>query len=92
MLADKKDQDLFYDYLITNMLLYFDKFEDELQETLPDVTTPEYEKAKSDIDNEEDEPASEPLDTSEEEPEEAPDAASEEEPEEDLLGGPSGDS
>ena len=29
VLADKKDQDLFYDYLITNLLLYFDKFEDE---------------------------------------------------------------
>ena len=89
MLADKKDQDLFYDYLITNMLLYFDKFEDELQETLPDVTTPEYEKAKSDIDREENEPASEPLDTSEEDiGEEVPEEASEEDS---LGGGPSGD-
>ena len=92
MLADKKDQDLFYDYLITNMLLYFDKFEDELQETLPDVTTPEYEKAKSDIDNEEDEPASEPLDTSTEDPASTPEEEPEEAPEEDFLGGPSGDS
>ena len=47
MLADEKDQDLFYDYLITNMLLYFDKFEDELQATLPDMTTPEYEEEKA---------------------------------------------
>ncbi len=47
MLADEKDQDLFYDYIITNMLLYFDKFEDELQANLPDTTTPEYEEEKA---------------------------------------------
>ena len=29
-LSDPKDQDLFYDYLIANLKLYFDKFEDEL--------------------------------------------------------------
>tara|TARA_Y100000592_G_C5388564_1_gene277056 strand:+ start:61 stop:915 length:855 start_codon:yes stop_codon:yes gene_type:complete len=46
MLADEKDQTLFYDYLLTNMLLYFDKFEDELQASLPATTTPEYEKEK----------------------------------------------
>ena len=46
MLADEKDQTLFYDYLLTNMLLYFDKFEDELQASLPTTTTPEYEKEK----------------------------------------------
>jgi hypothetical protein len=53
MLADNEDQDLFYDYLVTNMLLYFDKFEDELQPNLPDVTTPEYEDEKNEKDNEE---------------------------------------
>jgi len=47
MLADEEDQAMFYDYLITNMLLYFDKFEDELQPQLPDSTTPEYEEEKS---------------------------------------------
>jgi hypothetical protein len=46
MLADQEDQELFYDYLITNMLLYFDKFEDELQTKLPPSSTEEYEKAK----------------------------------------------
>ena len=46
MLADEEDKDVFYDYLITNMLLYFDKFEDELESELPDVTTDEYEKEK----------------------------------------------
>ena len=42
MLADEEDKDVFYDYLLTNMMLYFDKFEDELQSDLPDVTTDEY--------------------------------------------------
>jgi len=46
MLADSEDQELFYDYLLTNLLLYFDKFEDELKNSLPDVSTPEYEKEK----------------------------------------------
>lgn len=46
MLADEEDEKLFYDYLITNMLLYFDKFEDELSSELPDVSTPEYEEEK----------------------------------------------
>jgi len=46
MLADEEDKNLFYDYLITNMLLYFDKFEDELEHKLPDSTTPEYEDKK----------------------------------------------
>jgi hypothetical protein len=29
-LSNEKDKDLFYDYLIANLKLYFDKFEDEL--------------------------------------------------------------
>ena len=45
MLADEEDQKLYYDYLLTNLLLYFDKFEDELQPNLPTTTTPEYEEA-----------------------------------------------
>jgi hypothetical protein len=53
MLADDEDKELFYDYLITNMLLYFDKFEDELSNSLPDTTTPEYEEEKQE-DSEED--------------------------------------
>ena len=52
MLADKEDQQLFYDYLITNMLLYFDKFEDELSNSLPNMTTPEYEEESEEADNE----------------------------------------
>lgn len=61
MLADKEDQELFYDYLVTNMLLYFDKFEDELQHNLPDTTTPEYEETKDETNAEasEEEPSEE---------------------------------
>ena len=83
MLADEKDQDMFYDYLITNMLLYFDKFEDELQETLPSVTTPEYEDAKAAKETEDSEPASEPLATDSDSPIEEP-AETEAAPEEDT--------
>jgi len=44
MLADDEDKEVFYDYLLTNLLLYFDKFEDELQPESADTTTPEYEE------------------------------------------------
>ncbi len=53
MLADEEDQKLFYDYLLTNLMLYFDKFEDELQNELPSVTTPEYEEEKNGSEDEE---------------------------------------
>tara|TARA_R100000231_G_scaffold131501_2_gene103592 strand:+ start:314 stop:1165 length:852 start_codon:yes stop_codon:yes gene_type:complete len=80
MLADEKDQDLFYDYLITNMLLYLDKFEDELQETLPSVTTPEYEQKKDEEESEDTEPAAEPPadDSATEEPTDAAETGGEE--------------
>jgi len=51
LLAADEDKELFYDYLITNLKLYFDKFEDELSSVLPEPTTPEYEDEK---DNQED--------------------------------------
>lgn len=47
ILANEEDRDLFYNYLITNLKLYFDKFEDELQSTVPEPTTPEYEEEKN---------------------------------------------
>ncbi len=46
MLADKDDQEVFYDYLLTNLLLYFDKFEDDIMPEPADQTTPEYEEEK----------------------------------------------
>jgi len=45
-LANPKDKKIFLDYLVTNIKLYFDKFEDELQKTVDEPTTPEYDKAK----------------------------------------------
>jgi len=45
-LAADDDKELFYDYLLTNLKLYFDKFEDELAPSLEEPTTPEYEAAK----------------------------------------------
>ncbi len=45
VLSNDEDKELFYDYLLTNMKLYFDKFEDELQLKVAEPTTPEYEKA-----------------------------------------------
>lgn len=46
-LHNDKDVKLFYDYLITNIKLHFDKFEDELQPTLPEPTTDAYEAERS---------------------------------------------
>jgi hypothetical protein len=43
LLSNEEDKGLFYDYLITNLKLYFDKFEDELSSSLPEPTTDEYE-------------------------------------------------
>jgi hypothetical protein len=44
LLSNEEDKGLFYDYLITNLKLYFDKFEDELSSSLPEPTTDEYEE------------------------------------------------
>jgi len=42
---DDEDRETFYDYLITNVKLYFDKFEEELSPEVEEPTTPEYEDA-----------------------------------------------
>jgi len=49
VLDDDKDQDLFYDYLLTNLKLYFDKFEEELSGTPIEPTTDEYEEEKQEM-------------------------------------------
>ena len=46
LLSNDGDRELFYDYLVANMKLYFDKFEDELASVLPEPTNPEYEDEK----------------------------------------------
>jgi hypothetical protein len=42
VLADDEDREIFYDYLITNVKLYFDRFENELEPSVEEPTTPEY--------------------------------------------------
>lgn len=51
LLSNDEDRELFYDYLITNLKLYFDKFEDELATNLEEPTTPEYEDAAAEADD-----------------------------------------
>ncbi len=46
LLDNAADRSLFFDYLVTNLKLYFDKFEDELRARLEEPTTPEYEQEK----------------------------------------------
>ena len=50
LLGNVEDQGIFYDYLITNLKLYFDKFEDELSPNLQEPTTDTYEKEKQNQD------------------------------------------
>lgn len=52
LLGNEEDQELFYKYLITNVKLYFDKFEEELKTTIEEPTTAEYEDEKEKADNE----------------------------------------
>jgi len=47
-LANMEDKEVFIDYLITNLKLYFDKFEDELQKSVEEPTTDQYEDAAGD--------------------------------------------
>ena len=46
LLSNSEDQELFYDYLIANLKLYFDKFEGELSATVEEPTNQAYETAK----------------------------------------------
>lgn len=51
-LSDEEDQTTFHDYLITNLKLYFDKWEKELGEVI-EPTTEEYEEEKDEVEAEE---------------------------------------
>jgi len=46
LLSNPEDQELFYDYLIANVKLYFDKFEDELAGNVEEPTNQAYDMAK----------------------------------------------
>ncbi len=46
LLSNSEDQDLFFDYLIANLKLYFDKFEKELDVNVSEPTNQAYDTAK----------------------------------------------
>ena len=48
LLDNTEDQDLFYDYLVANLKLYFDKFETELDPDSEEPTNQAYDAAKQD--------------------------------------------
>ena len=50
LLSNSEDQELFYDYLIANLKLYFDKFEGELAGQVEEPTNQAYDAAKQDAD------------------------------------------
>ena len=51
LLSNPEDQELFYDYLIANIKLYFDKFEDALAPDVEEPTNQAYDMAKSEQPN-----------------------------------------
>jgi hypothetical protein len=46
-LFDPNDRDLYADYLMTNLQLYFDEFEEELQAVVPEPDNPDYDQRKA---------------------------------------------
>jgi len=59
LLSNAEDQELFYDYLIANLKLYFDKFESELSTTVEEPTNQAYDTAVADMGAEEPAPEGE---------------------------------
>jgi hypothetical protein len=51
-LTDAKDREMFKDYLITNLKLHMDIFDNEMKNNVKEPTTPEYEKEKQQLDAE----------------------------------------
>ena len=45
MLSNPEDQEIFFDYLIANLKLYFDKFEKEIQPDVEEPTNQAYDTA-----------------------------------------------
>ena len=50
LLGNTEDQELFYDYLIANLKLYFDNFEDELTTQIEEPTNQAYQDATAEAD------------------------------------------
>ena len=59
LLSDPEDQELFYDYLIANLKMYFNKFEEELSPDVPEPTNQAYSMAQKDKDVQTQEPGDE---------------------------------
>lgn len=59
LLSNEEDQDLFYDYLIANLKLYFDKFEKELDPSVSEPSNQAYDSAKQSEPNKDDSAESE---------------------------------
>lgn len=53
LLSNEEDQNLFEEYLLTNLKLYFDKFESELDPDVAEPTTQSYEDEKEELEAEE---------------------------------------
>jgi hypothetical protein len=53
LLSNSEDQEIFYEYLIANLKLYFDKFEDELATNVSEPTNQAYQAAKNNSSDEE---------------------------------------
>ena len=47
MLANVEDKKIFVDYLVTNMKLYFDKFEQEIQKDVEEPSTQQYDSMQT---------------------------------------------
>jgi hypothetical protein len=62
MLSNPEDQEVFFDYLIANLKLYFDKFESEIQPDVKEPTNKAYDDAKQEQPAGEEEGGGETLD------------------------------
>jgi len=73
LLANDDDRSEFYDYLITNVKLHFDSFEDDIAKRLGEPTTDQYKKEKEEKAARTSTPDLEPTGVEPEEPEEPED-------------------
>ena len=62
LLSNPEDQELFYDYLIANVKLYFDKFETELAGSVEEPTNQAYDMAKDQEQTDLSEPTADEID------------------------------
>ena len=61
VLQDPNDRSVFYDYLLTNIKMYFDKFEEELAGIVQEPTSDSYEEPTGDMGAEEELPPEEEI-------------------------------